>query len=285
MRKYLNRIVAMLCVCAALFGHAHVSFADAMTDMEAFFSKPDSSSGLIDVPGKGPMRYYAQNDSLWGDLTYEKDDTNTRRPFRDSGCSPTAVAMAVASLVPDKNLSKISKQAKREYSLCSCSLNKARCNSSHTRYVLSSERDYVRFLPLIFGDFATGNNAAGSVSRAIAAGTGTGYLKDLLKVYGLQMTFTPDYSKARKAVQAGKAVVGLAGRGGAFTNQGHYLFLANVDSEQVYILDPLCRTTYNGYNQGNKVTLIQPGLVSLKHSDIAAAKFNNFIIIEKEAKK
>ncbi|MBQ9262616.1 MAG: hypothetical protein IJ189_00210 [Clostridia bacterium] len=280
MRNFLRLFTLMLCVLVLTLGYAHVSFADGMTDMEAFFSKPEGSSGLIDVPGKGSMRYYAQNDSLWGSITYEREDTNTRRPFRDSGCSPTALAMAVASLVPEEKLSLISVQARREYSLCSCSVNKARCNHSHTRYVLTSQRDYVRFLPLVFGDYATGNNASGNSSRGIAAGTGTGYIKDLIKIYGLTMEFANDYASARKAIRAGKAVVGLAGRGGAFTNQGHYIFLANADDEQVYILDPLCRTTYAGYNQGNKVNLIQPGLVSLKHEDIGAAKFSNFIIID-----
>ena len=272
-------MVCALLLLVCLTGHA---LADAMTDVEAFFTKPESYSGLVEVPGKGLVRYYAQNDPLWADLTYEKDNTNTRRPFRDSGCSPTAVAMAVASLVPADQLSVIAKQAKRDYSLCSCSLNKARCNHSHTRYVLTSQRDWERFLPLVFGDFATGNNASGGASRGVAAGTGTGYLKDIAKVYGLKVSFVSDYAKARKAIQAGKAVVGLAGRGGAFTNQGHYIFLAAVDKNNLYILDPLRRTTYSGYNQGNKLTLIQPGLVSLKHSDIAAAKFNNYIVFEKE---
>ena len=285
MRDFLKRLVAGICVCVALGGLAHVSFADGMTDTEAFFSKKESYSGIVNVPGRGEMRYYAQNDSLWGGLAYEKEDTPSRRPFRDSGCSPTAVAMAVASLVEDGQLSQITKQAKRDYSLCSCSLNKARCKNNHARYVLTSQRDFVRFLPLIFGDFATGNNGYGSVSRNVAPGTGTGYLKDLVKVYGLKMSFVSDYSKARKYVtQKGAAVVGLAGSGGVFTNQGHYVFLAHADKEKLYVLDPLCRTTYAGYNQGNKVTVIQPGLVSLKHGDVGAARFNNFIVFEKTGK-
>lgn len=286
MRDFFRRVLAFCCVMLSVLEVAHVSFADGMTDTEAFFARQETYSGLVDVPGKGKMRYYAQNDPLWAGLAYEKEDTDTRRPFKDSGCSPTAVAMAIASLVPDDQLSLISKSAKRDYSLCSCSLNKARCKNNHARYVLTSERDYVRFLPLVFGDFATGNNTAGSVSRSIAAGTGTGYLKELVKPYGITMSFVSDYAKVQKFLaQKNTAVVGLASSGGAFTSQGHYLFLAAADKEKLYILDPLCRTTYSNYNQGSKLTVIQPGLVSIRHADIGAAKFSNFIVFVKATKK
>lgn len=249
--------------------------------MEAFFTEPEQYSGMVEVPGRGMMRYYAQNDPLWGALTYEKDDTQTRRPFRDSGCSPAAAAMAIASLVPDDGLSAIAAYAKREYSLCSCSVNQSRCNQRHSRYVLTSQRDFVRFLPLVFGNFATGNNTFGTYSRSVAAGTGSGYLKNIAQVYGLRMTMTGDYAQACAALQNGAAVMGLAARGGAFTNTGHYVLLASVDAEgRLYILDPLRREEYKT-NQSAKLDIIQPGLVALSRENVGAAKLDNFIIFEK----
>lgn len=283
MRDFLKRLVLVCCVSAlVLLGCAHVSFADAATDMEAYFAGKESYSGLVDVPGRGLMRYYAQNDTLWGDLAYEKEGVVTRRPFRDSGCSPSSLAMAVASLIPDEELSAISGFAKRAYSLCTCSINKARCTRSHARYVITSPRDYARFLPLIFADFATGNNTMGVVSRNTAAGTGSAYLYKIAEAYGLSITFYDKYAEIKDLVgQDGIAVVALAGRGGCFTTVGHYVFLASRDESNVYILDPLYRKYYDSFNKGFKVNVLQPGLVSMKHSDYWAANFTHFMVLER----
>ena len=282
MRGLFRKTALVLCAAVLLTGYAHVSFADAMTDMEAFFSRKESLSGMMDVPGKGPMRYYAQNDELWGALCYEKENTNTRRPFRDSGCSPSSLAMAVAALIPAEELPKIGNYAKTPYSLCSCSLTKARCTHSHTRYVLTSQRDYERFLPLVFGDFAIGNNQQGVVSRASAAGTGTAYLGKIAEIYGLNMRTLTNYRDVKDLVtRKDVAVVALAGKGGAFTTTGHYVFLAGADDEFLYVFDPMLRTDYHGYKNGSKLQVVKPGLVALKHIHNSAAQFGSFIVFER----
>ena len=279
MRGFFARMTGMLlCMCVFLVGSAHASFADEMTLTEAFFTQPEQYSGLVEVPGKGMMRYYAQNDPLWGGLTYERSETPSARPFRDGGCGPTAGAMAVANLIPEEQLSRIASAARQEYSLCPCSLNKGKCIHHHARYVLTSQRDFVRFLPLVFGDFATGNNRAGVHSRGESQGTGTGFLYEIANVYGITITATADYNEAIRALQSGDTVVGHASRGGALTNTGHYLLLAHIDSERLYILDPLCRTDYAGYSDGRKVEIIQPGLIALTHENVKAANMGMFMI-------
>ena len=281
MRGFLNRGMALLlCMCVFLGETAHASFADDLTLTEAFFTRPEEYSGIIEVPGKGPMRYYAQNDPLWGALAYERAETPSRRPFRDGGCGPTAGAMAIANLIPEEQLSVIAASARGEYSLCPCSLNKEKCNKKHARYTLTTQRDYVRFLPLVFGDFATGNNTFGVSSRGEAQGTGTGFLYDIAKGYGISITATRDFNTAAQALKAGDTVVGHASRGGAFTNTGHYLLIAHIDDERVYILDSLCRTEYKT-NQGKKIEIIQPGLVALRHEDYSAANIGMYFIFHK----
>jgi len=280
MRVFLRGIAALICMGVFLVGSTHVCFADNMTETEMFFSNAEAYSGLIDVPGRGLMRYYAQNDPLWADLVYEKGDVSTHRPFRDSACGPTAGAMAVASLVPEDELDKIADYALRPYSLCPCSLNKAKCEGHHARYVLTSKRDFVRFLPLVFGDFATGNNTFGVFSRGITLGTNSSFLYQIAQVYGLTLTATADYRQALKALKNGDAVIATAGRGGAFTNTGHYVFLASVDEEKLYILDPLCRDAYST-RQGRKVEIIHPGLVALTHQNVSAAALGGFLIFHK----
>ncbi len=273
-------LAALLIICVFLTENANVCFADNMTLTEAYFTQPEQYSGIISVPGKGPMRYYAQNDPLWGDLAYERAETKSRRPFKDGGCGPTAGAMAIANLVPDEALSLIAAYAKQEYAICPCSINKGKCIHYHARYVLTAQRDFVRFLPLVFADFAAGNNRFGTVSRTSAQGTSTGFLHDIAKIYGVTITVTQDYQTAVSALKNGGTVVGHASRGGAFTNTGHYVLLAHVDDEKVYILDPLCRTEYKT-NQGSKIEIIQPGLVALTHQNFKVSNIGNFFIFHR----
>ena len=282
MRVFLRRMARLFCVCVLLLGNAHVSFADDLTLVEAYFTRPEQYSGLIEVPGKGNVRYYAQNDPLWGGLTYEWESSSVRRPLRDAGCVPTAAAMAVANLVPVEELSIVSAYAKRAYSLCPCSVTAQRCNHAHARYVLTSQRDFDRFLPLVFADFATGNNVFGSVSRTNATGTGTGFLWDIARIYGLDMRITNDFGQAVEAVLSGSGVIATAGKGGVFTNTGHYVFLASADDERLYVLDPLRREEYKT-NQGKKLEILQPGLVALTYENVQAAAFGNFIIMDRKA--
>lgn len=272
----------LLCMCVILMVGAHASFADDLTLTEAFFTQPETYSGMVEVPGKGMMRYYAQNDPLWGALTYERPEGAASRPFRDGGCGPTAGAMAVANLIPEEELSRIAPAAKQEYSLCPCSLNKAKCRHHHARYVLTSQRDFTRFLPLVFGDFATGNNAAGVHSRSNAKGTGTGFLYEIAKFYGVTITATASYDDAIRALESGDTVVGHASRGGALTNTGHYVLLAHIDSKRLYILDPLCRTDYSGYTGGRKIEILQPGLIALTHENFGVANIGTFMIFHRD---
>mgnify|MGYP002624552436 CR=1 FL=1 len=274
-------LIMMMLMCVFLAENAHVSFADSLTFQEAFFTWPEQYSGVIDVPGKGPMRYYAQNDPLWGDLVYERAETSSRRPFRDGGCGPTAGAMAVANLISAEELPRIAAAAKQEYSLCSCSLNKGKCNKRHARYVLTSQRDFERFLPLIFGDFATGNNWDGAYSRTEAQGTGTGFLYGIAKAYDLALTATANYQEALQALGQGDTVVAHASRGGAFTNTGHYVLLAHKDEDRLYILDPLCRAKYDA-NQADKLEIIQPGLVALTNENVPAAQLDMYLIFHRD---
>ena len=185
----------IIVLCVFLIGNAHICCADNLTLAEAFFSRPESVSGMIDVPGKGPMRYYAQNDGLWGALVYEQGDVSSSRPIRDSGCGPTATAMAIAALVPESGLRRISDYADTPYAICECSVNNARCNHRHGRYLLTSDRDYARFLPLIFADFATGNNTFGVYSRGVAMGTSSGFIKAIAAAYGLDYRYITDTRK------------------------------------------------------------------------------------------
>ncbi len=271
-------MLVCIIICVFLWGSAPFAWADTLLSTEAFFAGQETVSGLVEVPGKGTMRYYAQNDGLWGGLIYEHANVKNSRPFRDSGCGPAAIAMAVAQLVPPEQLSSITRLAKRSYSLCACSLNKSHCFRAHARYILTSQRDFVRFLPLVLGDYAAGNNTLGQVTRNSNVGTSNALGENIAQAYGLHYCVTKRYDEAIGALQSGAAVVALASKGGVFTNTGHYVVLAHVDADYLYVLDPLCREEYKT-NNSRKLNILQPGLVSLANKDMAgAAKFSSFMI-------
>lgn len=274
---------AVLTIILCLTAHSSVLFCCAEDDMtltEAFFARPESVSGWVHVPGKGVMRYYAQNDALWEGLTYERKTSAKMRPFGDGGCCPSAVAMAIRQLVPDAELGNIMLSAKEPYSFCACSLNRGKCGRNHARYIPTSVRDFDRFLPLIFADFATGNNIYGALSRSEAKGTSTSFVHHLVNVYGLKVSITTDYDTAIQALKDGKAVVAHSRAGAAFTNTGHYVTLAHVDENRLYVLDPMCREEYNT-TEGKRIEIIQPGLVSLTHENVRYAGMGSFLIFSK----
>ena len=91
---------------------------------------------------------------------------------------------------------------------------------------------------------------------------------------------TSDYQKAVEALRRGASVMASAAKGGAFTNTGHYVYLAGIDDERLYILDPLCREQYKT-NQGKKLEILQPGLVALTHENVPFASLGSFIIVHK----
>lgn len=280
MRISPKRTCCMLLCMVLLWGDALFACADQYLDSERYFAGNESASGWIQVPGVDePMRYYAQNDTLWENLIYEKKGVEKVRPFRDSGCGPSALAMAIRKLVDADKLPLIGEYASTPYTLCECAINKALCARHRGRYTITSQRDYERFLPLILADFACGNNTFGVYSRSAAQGTAIGYIPKVCQVYGLECTVTSSFDDAMAAIKnENQTVIALAGTGGCFTNTGHYVFIAHADEEKLYFLDSLCRTEYNT-NHANKLTIIQPGLVTLKFDDLRFARFSNYIIL------
>lgn len=276
-----HRLLAGCMIVLAIFAALpSVLFCLAERDIletEAYFDQAESLSGLVDVPYRGEIFYYAQNDGLWREMVYETRESKKSRPFGDGGCAPSAVGMAIANMVAEEELDKVSQYAKNPYSICSCSVNRYKCRHDHARYLVTSVRDFERFLPLIFADFAAGNNTLGVISRSEDKGTSTGFVHHLASVYGLSVSTTTDYRLAVEAVKNGQSVVAHSRAGSVFTNTGHYIFLAAADDERMYVLDPLCREEYTAKNS-KKLTVMQPGLVTFKHEDVSIAGFGGFII-------
>ena len=235
----------------------------AMTDL--YYAGEESPSGFVSVPGWGEKRYYAQNDSLWGGLTYEAEGTQKHRPLRDGACGPTSAAMAIRALLSPEELSVLADVARTPFSLCICSINRQGCGYCHPRYLITTPRDYDRFLPLIIADIATGNNVFHLHGRTSARGTNMYFFASLAEAIGLNVYNTQSRDEAFEAMRNGASVFCSAASGGVFTNVGHYVYLAGYEDERVYFLDPLCRDTYKT-NHGSSLTNHGNGLVSIRYN-------------------
>ena len=276
LRRWAAAVLIVLClplVASALDGMAYTDW---------FFAGEESPSGYVDVPGWGLQRYYAQNDSLWGSLNYETADTEKHRPLRDGGCGPTSAAMAIRALLePDELMEALDKVLASPVSLCVCSINRQGCGYNHARYPLTSARDCDRFLPLALADMATGNNIFNLHGRTFARGTNMYYISSVVKAMGLDIRNTQDRDEAFRAMKEGASVFCSSGAGGAFTNVGHYVYLAGYDDERVYFLDPLCRSEYKT-NYANILRIEGNGLVSVRYEDYAKARIYSYYILTRQ---
>ena len=125
-------------------------------------------SRIIDVPGAGPLQYYAQNDPEWARSIYEPYRSSNCRPFGSSGCGPTAAAIAIARQVPAGRLNDLLSSAAdpaKGFPYCPCSVNNYTCDRTHDVTYPATGEDFLTHLPVIFGSFAAGNNSGRELFR------------------------------------------------------------------------------------------------------------------------
>lgn len=211
---------------------------------------------LVYTPnGAGPFQYYAQNDPIWEHAAYEGFGTKTpRRPFGDGGCNPTALAMVIATLLPPEDLPNILtfNNPKRVFKLCEHSVNEYFCRDKtpgHTQSVLETPEDFLMALPLVFGNYATGNTPTMQRYRVMAennGGTSSTMLEPLATAYGLTFGTTRSLEEAMDAIDDGAMVIALcSGINQPFSGtNGHYVVVASYDADYIYVLDPYLRDVY-----------------------------------------
>ncbi|MDD3334696.1 MAG: class B sortase [Eubacteriales bacterium] len=242
-------------------------------------------NGFVTIDGVGDFMTYAQNDELWDGLRYEAKDSGKRRKFGEGGCGPTAAAMAIANLVEQSDLPKLSSYAGSGtgYTFCTCSANNLYCNRSHVQYQLKTPEEFLRYLPLAVAGFTTGNNQWGILSRGTGQGTNMRFLEKLCEVYGIGITTTRVAAEAIQMLQEGngkRVVISCATRGSPFTKTGHYVVMAAADDEYVYILDPLRDNDYSSYLTGDYVEVLAPGVVRISVENAAKCNLSPHYILE-----
>ena len=245
----------------------------------------EGTSRTVNVPGRGEMQYYAQNDPVWAAMRYEARKSKQARPFGQGGCGPTSMAMAIANLVPEESLGGISAYARVEngYTFCTCSVNQYFCNHRHAQYKLETPAEFRRYLPLAIASFATGNNIWGETSRGDGGGTNTAFMKRVTEAYGLYFTLTKDRELALSALADGAMVIAsTGGKASPFTGGGHYLTLASVYEGRLYILDPYLKADYGKTDRRHLITQIEPGVLRVSMEDLDELLLYTFYIVDRK---
>ncbi len=232
----------------------------------------------------GTWMVYGQNDPIWDRLIFEVPYSSRHRNFGDGGCGPTAVAMAIANLVPKEELGKIAEYATdpEGYTFCSCCIGTAHCNEGHVPYQMKTPDEYLRYFPLAVADFAMGNNVFGVQGRRDSYGTNMTYLESLCSVYGITMTSVRSRDDAIAMLQKGNATAIACTTSGPFTSRSHFITLAGADEEYLYILDPLRREDYTELDRYEALELITPGLVRVKLENAHLCRLSSIAVMTRE---
>ncbi len=232
----------------------------------------------------GTWMIYGQNDPVWDRLTFEVANSSRRRNFGDGGCGPTAVAMAIANLVPKEELGKIADYAltPEGYQFCTCCIGTNHCYEGHVPYLIQTPDEYLRYFPLAVAEFAMGNNTLGVQGRYDSYGTNMTYLEALCSVYGITMTSVRLLEDAIAMLQKGNVTAIACTTSGPFTSRSHFVALAGADDEYLYIMDPLRREDYSARDKYGVVEIISPGLVRVKLENAPYCRLASIAVLTKE---
>lgn len=243
----------------------------------------ESVSGYATAEGVGTWMVYGQNDPLWDRMTFEVANSSRRRPFGDGGCGPTSIAMALANLVPAEKLPLLNDYAASSigYVFCPCCIGTSWCDQGHIPYQLKTPEEFLRYFPLAVADFAMGNNTFGVQGRRDSYGTNMSYLDAICSVYGVSIRNVRSLEEAlpylrRKDTMAISCVTGSYT---PFTRSSHFLVLAHVTDEHIYVLDPLRRESYEELDPRGIVEIISPGLVRVRLEDAYLCHFTSISLL------
>lgn len=241
-----------------------------------------SVSGYATAEGVGTWMIYGQNDPLWNRMIFEVAGSSRHRPFGDGGCGPTAIAMAIANLVPAEKLPRLNDYATQPlgYVFCPCGIDDRWCDLGHVPYQMNTTEDFLRYFPLAVGSFAMGNNTFGVQGRYDSYGTNMNYLNAICSVYGISVKPVRTLDEAlpylrRKDTMAVCCVSGYT----PFTRNSHFMALARVTNEHLYVLDPLRRESYGDMDPKGIVEIITPGLVRVKLEDAPQCHFSGIYLL------
>lgn len=248
----------------------------ALAEMPEWMATEDAYPRYVQVPGRGEMRYYAQNEPLWGKMSFRYPHYQAPMYFSSTGCVPTALANCIANLVSREKLTVLREHAaEKDFFICPCSMNLVECNRTHARYPLTTTADFDRFLCLAIGSYISGNNPEGEYACGTLA-----MLDELMEIYGLRYQKLDDLKQAAEIVQKERAlaIFLVGGEDCPFTASGHALVLCHADENEYYFLDSYFRLEYE-LDKLRLLRIVEPGLAAMKNDKVSCLGANSIYVI------
>jgi hypothetical protein len=203
-------------------------------------------------------------------MRYECRTSSQHRPFGQSGCGPTAAAMALANVADDAQLERLLSVSLNGngFTMCSCSVNQYFCNKKHVQFKAQTADDLRAYLPVVMASFATGNNLWGVKSRGDGGGTSTAFMEKVCEACSLDFRATRDMDEVLDALsRGGAAVFSSGGSVSPYTGAGHYLTLIWADDDYFYILDPYYKEDYSRTDRHHVLEVLEPGVLRARRED------------------
>lgn len=240
-------------------------------------------SRSMNIEGVGSIPYYAQNDPLWANSIYEPKGSQDWRTMEVGGCGPTAAAMAIARQLDSGELPIIITHAanpERGFPFCLCSVNGYRHTGGHEFMTPSTPDEFSKYLPVIFASYATGNNDKYMKLRREGKATSIALFEMLSSAYELKYKAYHQWEDACEALRNGCSVITTVTKG-IFTESSHYLCVASVTDQYVYLQDPLMRGSYPK-DREHLLDVIEPGLIRVNREDLEKIALHCFYVIWKD---
>lgn len=218
--------------------------------------EPSQVRRLVTLPTGAQVQYYAQNDPVWSLARYEvRNGDHRRRTFGLSGCNPTALAMVIATLVPQAELTRLLDGLNEPAPVvCRGTVGDIYCefDDEDVRIALDTPQLLHDYLPLALGRYALGFNAQGERYRLTPGGTTYRMFEPVAALYGLRVESAQGVDAAFDALDAGGlAILLCAGSTQPFSGgDGHYVVAAGYDADFLYLLDPQLVEEYPRDNRG-----------------------------------
>ncbi len=281
--------IAQLIACVpALAGEQ-----DDLAAKEALLARADANNNrVIEVPRKGPVQYYAQNNPFWSEMEYEETGSPSYRVFGDGGCCPTSAAIAIGAHLTDDELTAVLACSKGQgYGITVKNMNPDRSRKDDGVYWFTEGAELRSYLPLVFGSFACGNNKLGRSWRAkpkqwqvSAGGTSHEFVPELCKIYGLDcFQVTGRYNMDWLSyVRQGATAVALSNTQWQpfVKGKGHYVAIVAADDQYLYIMDPQDKASYERDEKLYHILeVVEPGLLRVKLEDYPLCMFGLLWII------
>lgn len=145
----------------------------------------------------------------------------------------------------------------------------------------------MRYYPLAVANFATGNNVWGAQGRFDSFGTSMRYLRELCDVYDVSVLQTKRLSEAIDFLknEGTIAVACTSGYTSPFTSTSHFVVLAAVDENYLYVLDPFRRANYNTVDEKEYLEILAPGVVRVTLKDAQDCAISPIYLLQKRVSR